>query len=71
MYIHMHTNVTTVYVLYECVLYECVLLASYPARRSRAKERTPGFSHLRMREVNYFYCSIILHSDVTIVIVFN
>ena len=26
--------------------------------------RTPGFSCLRMREVNYFHCSIILHSDV-------
>ena len=29
-------------------------------------ERMPGFNRLRMSEVKYFHCSIILHSDVTI-----
>ena len=41
-----------------------------PGVHGRA-ERMPGFSHLRMREVNYFHSSIILHNDTTILIVFN
>ena len=44
-------------------------LASYPTFTDGGK--TPGFSRLCMREVNYFHCSIILHSDVTILIVFD
>ena len=47
------------------------LLASYPVFTDGRKECLAGFTRLHMREVNYFHCSISLHSDVTILIVSN
>ena len=43
---------------------EVALYPAFMARGGVMAERMPG--HLRMRKVNYFHCSIILHNDATI-----